>query len=465
MAYNFFKSWISKELNKQLSVNNNKFNEAFFRWLGGRDAQYDYDNKTYMNDGYGKNPLVYSVVKQQADKLKSIPIVVKKIKDKNKFSRYQDLNYATKGNFSQIQLAEHLRLKAQSFDEVEMKMPFERPNALQSWADIKALAEVYLKLNGNAIFYAPSPEDGLNKGVPTALYALPSHLMKIVLKKTENILLEENPIEKYMLIEGNAFIEFDAKDIIHVKYTNPFFDFEGGHLYGLSPIKSLLRNIESSNAAIDHNVKTMLNSGVYGFISGKDRVLDKDQAEGIKQKLREMKLDKDVVSNFTGSSVPIEFTKLSVSTDELKPFDFLAFDQKQICNVLGWSDKLLNNDSGAKYENIKEEKKRVLIDTIIPDCVLIQEALNHNFIKRFKGYENAYIEFDYTELPEIQEDIKTLVDWLKDAPVTPNEFRQVLKYDTIDSEEMNVVWISNNKKRIDELGLTSADLQKSFEVI
>lgn len=465
MAYNFLKSWIVKELQKQFDVSNNKFNEAFFKMLGGREAQYDYENKTYINEGFGKNPLVFSVVKQKSDKLKSIPITVKKVKDKSNFKKYQDLLLATKGNMSIIQLANSLRLKSQSFDEIELDLPLERPNELQSWTDVKALSEIYLNLIGNVFLYAPSPENGLNAGTPTNLYVLPSHLIKLVLKKTENILTEENPIAKYMLIDGDQYIEFQEKDVIHIKYSNPFFDFNGSHLYGLSPIKSLLRNIESSNAALDHNLKTMLNSGVFGFISGKDRVLTQEQGDAMKQKLREMKIDKGVMSNYSGSSVPVEFTKLSVSTDELKPFDFLKFDLKQICNVLGWSDKLLNNDDGTKYENIKEEKKRVLIDSIIPDCKLIEEGLNDGFIKRFKGYENAYVEFDYTELPEMQEDMKAMSEWLKDAPITPNEYRKALKYDTIETEEMNVVWISNSKKRIDDVGVTSIDVQKSFEII
>ena len=77
------------------------------------------------------------------------------------------------------------------------------------------------------------------------------------MKKDAKVLQDENPIEKYMLIEGNQYIEFPAENIIHVKYANPFFDFSGSHLYGLSPIKALLRNIESSNEALNQNVKTI----------------------------------------------------------------------------------------------------------------------------------------------------------------------------------------------------------------
>ena len=441
----------------------NLFNEAFFQYIGGRSAEYDYNNNTYLEKGYGFNPVVYSVIDQRATKVKQIPIIVKSVKSKEGLKKYNDFKKSTKGNYSISQLAKKNILLNEA-TEIELAFPMEKPNIMQTWDEFFSLSEIYLPTTGNVFWYMQRPEVGLNKGVPKNIYVLPSHLIKIVLKDSTEILNAENPIKSFMLINGDQFIEFSVDEVIHIKYPNPFFDFNGGHLYGLSKIKSLLRNIESSNEALNNNVKAMKNGGAFGFISGKD-VLTSDQATQLKEKLIEMDKSSDRLAKIAGTSAPVEFTRISMTTDELKPFDYLKYDQKQICNVLGWSDKLLNNDEGSKYENIKEERKRVLLDTIATDLQLFESALNERFIKLFKGYENAYCEFDYTELPEMQEDIKMMVEWLSKSPVTMNEFRQALKYDTIDSEEMNIVWIENNKKRIDDLGLTQLDINKSFEII
>ena len=62
----------------------------------------------------------------------------------------------------------------------------------------------------------------------------------------------------------------------------------------------------------------------------------------------------------------------------------------------------------------------------------------------------------------MQEDYKMMVEWMNQAPLTPNEIRTALKYETIDVEGMDIVWVPAGKKRIDDESLTEADLNKAF---
>ena len=442
----------------------NLYNEAFFQFVGGLGAKYDENASTYLNEGFGRNPDVFSMIMQMADKSRSVPFYVKKIIDKSAKSEIDRLNYATKGNLSINQFAKKRQLEKKAFEDKELPFPLAQPNPNQTWGDIISLFKVYMKTTGNFYIYMNYPLEGNNANVPKQVYVLPSHMVQIVLKKDAKVLQDENPIEKYMLIEGNQYIEFPAENIIHVKYANPFFDFSGSHLYGLSPIKALLRNIESSNEALNQNVKTIKNGGAFGFIGAKDSStpLTAEQATTLKEKLKEMDNDSGRLSRISGMSVPLTFTRISLTTDELKPFEFLKHDQKAIANVLGWSDKLLNNDDGAKYDNVKEERKRVITDNILPDLMLLAESLNKNFIKRFKGYENAILEFDITELPEMQDDIKQLVEWMTKAPLTLNEQRAILKYEALTDDGMDVIWLDGGKKRIDEVGISDAEIRKAL---
>ena len=358
-------------------------------------------------------------------------------------------------------------LESKAFSSNEVKFPLEQPNPNQTWGEIFALYKIFLKVTGNVYFYTVSPKEGANVGVPKQLYLLPSHLVKIVLKPDVNVLEDENLIDYYMLIEGDQYIKFQTEDVFHVKTPNPFYDFSGSHLYGLSPIKAALRNLQSSNSALDHNVKTMENSGIYGFLTSAnaDKPFTAEQALQMKDKLREMDNANGRLSRIAGSSVPIAFTKLSLNTDELKQFDFLKYDQKVLCNILGWSDKLLNSDTALTYDNLQNERKRVITDNIQPDLVLLAEAFNKYFIPKFKGYENCLIEWDITELPEMQEDYKLMVEWMKQAPLTPNEIRAALEYETMDIEGMDVPWIEQGRKRIDEVSVTETDITKSYEML
>ena len=458
---NFF-NWLTGKP-KENDGFQNSFNKALYEFMGGKEAQYDYKQKTYIEKGYGLNPDVYAVISQQSDKLNSIPYYVKEIDDKQARKQLQQLNDVTKGEYSIKQLHTKRKLETKAFKDNYKPFPLEQPNPNQTWSEIFALTKVFEQTCGNYFFYKVCPKDGTNKGVPQQMYILPSYLMKIVLKKDANLIETENVIDKYMLIEGNQFIEFETEDIIHVKLPNPFFDFDGGHLYGLSPMKVLLRNIESSNDALDQNVKTMKNGGVFGFIHAKEgSTMTAEQAVQLKEKMKEMDKDPQRLSKIAGASVPLAFTKISLTTEELKPFEFLSYDQKIICNVLQWDVLLLNNKESSTFDNLKTTQKFVILNHIMPRTKLLQDALNKDFIKLFPKYENCEIEWDYTELPEMQTDMKLLVEAYSNAPITPNEFREIIQFDPLTIDGMDTVYIDGGKKRIEDQGLSEDELNRAF---
>lgn len=457
--FNRITEWINRGVTPP-----NVYNAAAYSLIGGLDAVYDYDNKNYIK-AFNENPDVFAMVQQMTDKTIAVPYYIRRVKDDEKLKQYRQLQTATKGNYSPNQLYRKRLLEIKALQNEFLPFPLAQPNPNQTWADIIALFKTYYRLTGNVYLYLQKPSEGVNKGVPRQVYILPSHLIKIVLKKDADLIDDSNVIDRYMLTDGSAWAEFPVEDVIHIKTANPNFDFTGSHLYGLSPVKAAFRNIVSSNDAIDHNVKTMRNSGVFGFITAKDpnTPFTDTQAQTIKERLVDMDLSKGRLSKIAGASVPIEFTRLSLNTDELKPFEYLKHDQKAIANVLGWSDALLNNDDGGKYDKQKEERKRVITDNIEPDLIKLAEALNKNFLPLFRGYENTVIEWDITELPEMQEDYNAMLEWMSKAPITPNEVREALKYEPLGIEGMDVVWIDGGKKRVDEVGLMESEINKAWE--
>tara|TARA_R110002167_G_scaffold284737_2_gene489897 strand:+ start:23895 stop:25298 length:1404 start_codon:yes stop_codon:yes gene_type:complete len=425
----------------------NKYAEAFFKLLGSGFTSYDSNAKTYLEDGYGINADVYSVIQQMATKTVSIPYYVKRIKDEQAKSQLTRLRQSTKHNYNPRQYIKSKVLETKAFEEKELPFPLDRPNPTQTWGDVFALYKTFMRTTGNFYLYMLSPEDGINKGVPMHCYVLPSHLMQIVLKKDVDLMGNESPISHYILTEGTSFVEFEAENVIHVKFANPFFDFEGSHLYGLSPLKAALKNIQSSNEALTNNIKTMQNGGAFGFLHSKGNApLQPEQAKELKDRMMEMDASPERLSKIAGVSAEIGFTRIALNTDELKPFDYLKYDQKAICNVLGWSDKLLNNDEGAKYSNVNEFRKQVVTDNIIPDLNLLEEALEESFLPRFKGYENTVIDWDYSELPEMQDDMEKLSKICNDEVdrgiISRDEYRAAMRYPMLETPEMQVHTVS-----------------------
>lgn len=424
----------------------NKVNQAFFGTMGQTPAAYDPQKTTYVEDGFLVNPIVYSIIKQRADKARSVPFFIKKVKEEDARQKLRVLDYATKGNYAPQQELKRLSLESKAFEEKFIDLPLKKPNALQSWGDIIALYETFMGSTGEFYLYKLK---GAVKTESMAVYVLPSHLMKIVLKPNTQMLGIESPISHYMLIEGNQFIRFEAEDVIHIKLPNPEYKQNGEHLYGLSPLRAALRNIQSSNLGLDGNVRAMLNSGAFGFIHGMGpSALTSTQAEEIKSRLQEMDASSERLGKISGVTGQLGFTQIALTTDQLKPFDFLGFDAQQIANVLGWDTILLNNDSRAKFDNYEAASKGVVIRTTKPSLDMFAEAMNEEFLPDFSGMQGTEFLFDFTELPEMQVDIGKMVEWLNGAldrgVVCRDEFRMAIKYPKLETPEMEAYTVQND---------------------
>tara|TARA_R110002072_G_scaffold5165_3_gene34348 strand:- start:2160 stop:3545 length:1386 start_codon:yes stop_codon:yes gene_type:complete len=432
---------------KRNTNNTNKFNEAFFKFIGSGGSSYDLQAETYIEKGFNINPIVYSVISQMATKTSSVPYTIKKIEDKGQKQKLSNLLKATKHSLTPQQEVKKLMLETKAYKESDFAMPLDVPNPLQTWNEFLELYKTLIKLTGNVYIYKLMPKEGTNANTPIALYLLPSHLMEIILKKDANLMSVESPIFGYKLIEGNIGMTFNADEITHIKYPNPNFDLNGSHLYGFSPVRAVLKNIEASNLALDLNIKTMKNGGAFGLIHSKGQTpLTYEQATGLKDRLKEMDADPDKLGKIAGVSAEIGFTRLSLTTDELKLFEYLNFDQKQICNALGWSDKLLNNDSGAKYDNVKQFRKQVVIDNIIPDLELFAVAFNNDILPLFKNYKGTCLYFEYSELPEMQEDMKEMVAWVRPSIetgiISRNEGRMFMKLPLSEDKTLDEITVN-----------------------
>lgn len=452
----------SKFFGKNKEVRN-KFNESFFWGSNTTTINDDNDLKKYVDLAYNINPDVYSVISQMTNKAISIPYGVKEVKDEISHNKLNKLLGATKHTLNATQSIKALKLEYKALNQEEIKMPLDKPNNYQTWDEFFKLSYTFLKLTGNVYWYKVASEDGLNKGVPREVYVLPSHLMEIVLKEDAKMLIEESPIDYYILKEFNRFTKFKKESVVHIAVNNPNFGFNGEHLYGQSPLRSAWKNIEASNKGLDLNVSTLKNGGVFGFVHSKGSPFSEPQAKGLRDRIREMSNDEKDLGRIAGVSTELGFTKLSLTTDELKPFEYLKFNQKTICNVLGWSDALLNNDNGGKYDKQTEERKRVITDTIIPDTKILSNAFTQEILSLFKGYEKTVFGWEYKEIPEMQDDLDSLINWIKNAVdtglISRNEGRYAMRLEPSEDANMDLFTVKDDIMSLEDAILPQDELE------
>ena len=441
----------------------NKFNESFFWGSNGYTDNDDNDLKRYIDLAYNINPDVFSVVNQISSKLISIPYYIKDVKDKESNVKLKSFLKSTNYDPSFTQRIKANKLEMKALSEDEYGMPFDKPNPSQDWLEFFKLSETFLKTTGNVYWYKLMPDEGMDAGEPIQLYCLPSHLMEIVLKDNANMLSVETPVDHYVLTDYKTFTKFKESEIVHISVDNPNFGMSGEHLYGQSPLRAAWKNIEASNKGLDLNINTLKNGGVFGFIHSKGTALTSDQGKELKERLKEMNKSPEDLSRIAGISSEIGFTKLSLTADELKPFEYLKYNQKQICNVLGWSDTLLNNDDGGKYDKQVTELKRVLTNTVVPDAKLFENAFNYQVLSLIKAYKGKCFVFDYKELPEMQDDLETMTKWITNVVdngiMSRSEARYAMRLPQVDDSNLDIFTVKDDIMSLQDAILPTDNLQ------
>ena len=295
-----------------------------------------------------------------------------------------------------------------------------RPNPAQSYNTFIQEIIAFGKLTGNRYIYGIQSETGNSKGRFLELYVLPSQVMEI---HSGGIM---QPVKEYSF-QYNGTHRIPAEQILHIKDFNPYYDGTGSHLYGMSPLQSALRSLDSNNEATTTGLKYLQNQTARGVLMSEEGDLTETQARQLKDKFR---------NQYQGSSnagdVIITPKKLSWINFGLNASDLSLIDQynasiKDLCNIYNVPVQLLNNTESSTYNNMKEAKKALYQNAVIPELIKIREELNRWLTPKYG--EKLYIDFDFSVVPELQEEMEKVVGQMASAWwLTPNEKRVAMSY-------------------------------------
>ena len=403
------------------------YNKSIYSWLGNSVVWNSENDNSYITEGYRKNSTIYSIINLITKAATTIPFQVYEKTNDNDYKRYKAL---TSGymDASTIQKASLLQKRSLiELQDTELHKLLERPNPAQSYNSFITELIAFGKLTGNRYIYGIGPETGANIGKYSELYVMPSQIMEIV---SGGIM---KPVDHYT-IEYNGSFKIPAEQICHIKDFNPYYDGSGSHLYGQSPLRAGLRSLTTNNEAVQTGVKYLQNQTARGLLMSDEGDINEVQARQLKDKFRQQ---------FQGSNnagdVIITPKKLSWVNFGLKAADVSLIEQynasiKDLCNIYNVPVQLLNNTDSTSYNNMKEAKKALYQSCVIPELLKIKDELNRWLAPKFG--ENICIEFDFSVIPELQEETDKVVDQLLKAWwITPNEKRAAMNYGKDDENE------------------------------
>jgi len=423
-------------LTKNNQQTNSQYNQAIYNWLGESLVWNPENDTTYIDEGYRKNATVYSLINIITKAASTIPInVYEKVND-NELKRYKAMSSGLVDG-SILHKANLIKKQALvQLDDTDLHKLLERPNPSQSYATFISELIAFGKLTGNRYIYGIGPETGNNIGKYQELYVMPSQVMEIISGGMFD------PVKEYR-VEYNGAYTIPAEQICHIKDFNPYYDGTGSHLYGQSPLKAGLRSLTTNNEAVQTGVKYLQNQTARGILMSDEGDLNEVQAQQLKDKFKQ---------NFQGSNnagdVIITPKKLSWVNFGLNAADISLLEQynasiKDLCNIYSVPSVLLNNDKSSTYNNVKEAKKALYQNCVIPELIKIRDELNRWLTPQYG--DKMYIDFDFSVIPELQEEMDKVVDQMSKAWwVSPNEKRESMSYAQEENESLNDFYVPAN---------------------
>ena len=304
--------------------------------------------------------------------------------------------------------------------DTELHKLLDRPNPAQSYSSWLTEIIAFGKLTGNRYIYGIGPETGDNLGKFSELYVMPSQNMEII----SNGLM--NPVSQYKLdYNGTKYI--DASEICHIKDFNPYYDGTGSHLYGQSPLRAGLRSLTTNNEAVQTGVKYLQNQTARGLLTSEMGDISEVQAKQLKDKFRRQHQGSDKAGDIIITPNKMSWVNFGLNAADVSLIEQYNASIKDLCNIYNVPVQLLNNTDSSSYNNQKEAKKALYQNVVIPELIKIKDELNRWLVPKYG--DNLCIEFDFSVIPELQEETEKVVEQLSKAWwITPNEKRAAMNY-------------------------------------
>lgn len=414
------------------------YNRAIYNYLGSSVVFNAENDESFINDGYRQNATVYSLINIITRASGIIPFQVYEKQSENKYQKYKSLTSGLQTTESMLRQRMIRKDAMVELEDTELHELLNRPNPAQSYNSFMTELIAFGLLTGNRYIYGIAPDSGVNAEKFKELYILPSQHMEI----NSGGLLE--PVKDYSL-NYNGTYKIPADLICHIKNFNPNYNGSGSNLYGQSPLKAGFRSLTTNNEAVTTGVKYLQNQTARGILTTQEEDgINEVQAQQLKDKFRQSHQGSSNAGDILISPKKMSWVNFGLSASDLSLIEQYNASIKDLCNIYNVPVSLLNNTESSTFNNMREAKKSLYQNAVIPELIKVRDELNRWLVPKYG--EKLCIDFDFTGIAELQEEMDKVVSQMSSSWwLTPNEKREAMNYGMFeDNEQMNEIFIPLN---------------------
>lgn len=405
---------------------------APFLWPNYTDGQPQWqivDYRSYVNEGFNLNTLIYSAILYKCRALIAAPLTAYTGDPQDPEPLPADAPLA--------------RLLA-------------RPNPHQSFVELRQQQTVYLNIAGDNYLLLDRPTP---TAPPEALYNLRPDRVLIVpgtergvstllgyvyVPEGKSAFQGANASARREMLEGNRAVLIPPADLMHTKLPNPLDPLEGMG-YGLSPISPMARSADVDNS-ITHFLKLFFDHGVMlpGVLSS-DQPLDDTTIARVKENWKEMyggyyRWAEEIGVLERGTS----YQRVGLAFDEMGFEAQDARNETRILGPFGVPPILVGSRVGldrATYANYEQARAAFWEDTMVPESALFEVDYQY-----YLNDGDQFVTFDYGAVPAFAEQRQAhqaqMLEGFRAGGVTRGEYRRALGLPSLGPGEDNVFVLS-----------------------
>jgi len=241
----------------------------------------------------------------------------------------------------------------------------------------------------------------------------------------------DGTLSYYEYQAGGRVVTFPIDQIVHTKTFNP-----ENALIGLSPIQVLARKIDMAQFGELWTIALLEKQCQPSMILMNKSLIGGDQLEKLKQDLH------DQYSGYENAGNPMLLTGGEWSVDKgsfsPKEVEFLNSKRalmREICAAYKVAPELFGDSENKTYSNIKEARKALYQEAVLPLLGKFKNAFNEQIVPAFDA-SGVYLDYDVSSIDALSEDLNSLWTRLLDAyragTVTRNELRTEIGWGEIE---------------------------------
>lgn len=344
-------------------------------WQVGMEQQNPGDSRKFAAEGYSKNSLIYSCIREKATSFASLMPVVQR----------------RDGNVLRDHRAARL---------------LKNPNAYQDGQDFAELAKTQFEAAGNCYIYmAPQTSDSDRRAEFGAYSVQELHLLRpdyvtIVpgATRSQDVFV--------VTIQGQVKARIPRTSMLHIAEPNLVNDF-----YGLSKIALLTREGDIDLSMSDYELAFFRNAGVpMGILKVKRTTTPEENTEiksrfrkamnGIRQWFDVLVLNEDVT----------DYQQLGIPQNQMEMSATRFHAESRICSVFGVPGVIVGArfamEGGGTTTTYEDAEHAFWAETMVPDAQRFARAFTKFLLPKFavQADRDAMITYDFTQVRALQED-------------------------------------------------------------